>query len=134
MALRAQVIRHPIVLVFLGGTIGGAARIAIDVWVGGSGSLPWDLLAINVIGSLVLGAVTGWALVMGRRWWLPLVGPGMLGGFTTFSSIAALSYTAELSALWAGVTLAVTMVAAVLAAALGWRWGVKRADAVEARL
>lgn len=119
----------PVLLVFLGGAIGGGVRIALDGLIESAGAVPWDLLVINVVGSAVLGAVTGWSVVMGKKWWQPLVGPGMLGGFTTFSSIAALVWSAHAGIVQGLIVLAGTMLAAVLAAAAGWRWGVARADA-----
>ncbi|WP_062076794.1 fluoride efflux transporter FluC [Demequina globuliformis] len=119
-------------LVFLGGMLGGAVRIGLDAAIPSAGAVPLDLVVINVVGSAALGAVTGWSMVEGRAWWLPLVGPGLLGGFTTFSSIAALAWSAEAGlAVGAGV-LAGTMAASVFAAAVGWRWAVRRADAREA--
>ncbi|MDE0572574.1 CrcB family protein [Demequina sp. B12] len=125
-----------VVLVFLGGTVGGALRILIDYWIPSIGSpsweVPWDVVAINVLGSALLGALNGWALVMGRAWWFPMVGTGVLGGFTTFSAIAALPWAADTGLIQGAVVLGGTMLVSVVAAAAGWRWGVRRADAVEA--
>jgi CrcB protein len=52
------------------------------------GALPVTTLAVNVAGALALGALV--AAVAGRgRWWVrPLLGTGVLGGFTTFSTFA----------------------------------------------
>ena len=50
-------------------------------------SLPLGTLLINVLGSLLLGLITGLTLAL----WLPeawhlVLGGGLLGGFTTFST------------------------------------------------
>lgn len=48
--------------------------------------LPWGTILINLSGSFLLGLVTGAA-----TWWLPagytmVLGTGLLGGYTTFST------------------------------------------------
>ena len=71
---------------FLGGCIGGALRLVIGIlWDTGAG-IPWQLLTINVIGSFAIGVVA--ALWGGHHHVWPLLGPGLLGGFTTFSSFS----------------------------------------------
>ncbi len=119
-------LRHPVFLVFVGGMLGGGVRLALDAAVPPIGALPWDLVVINIVGSAALGAIDGYIAARGARWWWPLVGTGMLGGFTTFSSIAALEWTsnAGLAASWA--VLIATMAAAVIAAVAGRRWAGRR--------
>lgn len=48
---------------------------------------PWGTAVINVTGSLVLGVLTGLTLsaVLAPQWLLVL-GAGMMGGYTTFST------------------------------------------------
>lgn len=81
-----------IIAVAVGGAAGSVARyltmIAVGHWFGGT--LPWGTLAVNVIGSLVMGAlIEAWALA-----WSPglevraLLTVGVLGGFTTFSTFS----------------------------------------------
>ena len=51
---------------------------------------PWPTLAANVIGSLVMGLLAGWLARHGARRCEQLrllLGVGLLGGFTTFSSL-----------------------------------------------
>lgn len=47
---------------------------------------PWGTAAVNLIGSFVLGALTG----ASARWlpevWLTILGTGLIGGYTTFST------------------------------------------------
>ena len=85
-----------LVLVFLGGGLGAVAR-----YLGGVGfvrafgpSQPYFATAIiNVLGGLLMGALVSWMAFRGapagsgERWRL-LLGVGVLGGFTTFSSFS----------------------------------------------
>jgi CrcB protein len=104
-------------LAFVGGCAGGALRIAIgQLWHAGDG-VPWELLVINLVGSFAIGIVgVMWG---GHRGWWPLLGPGLLGGFTTFSAIAAMTWTTSAGALAALAVLAVSLVVCTCAARLG---------------
>jgi CrcB protein len=79
-----------VVLIGVGGGIGTALRYGIAVgaarWLGLG--FPWGTLAVNVIGSLLLGVVmelAGTREIAGVQAKLVL-GAGVLGGFTTYSS------------------------------------------------
>jgi len=81
-------------LVGAGGAIGAVARHALNQfvhqrWI--SSAFPLGIFLVNVIGSIVIGAIAG-ALASGRlHWALPartFVVVGVLGGFTTFSSFS----------------------------------------------
>jgi fluoride exporter len=87
-----ELLNHPIVLVGLGSAVGGILRYYmgrwVDAWAGGTG-FPWGTFVINVSGSFVLGVVA--LLVVERlppdyRWAYLLLGTGLCGGFTTFST------------------------------------------------
>lgn len=111
-------------LVLVGGAAGGAARIGVgEVFPATAGHVPWDLLAINVVGSLLLAAVV--AVTQARGPWaaFPAVGPGFFGGFTTFSAIACLHWTADTTPAVSAGLLAATIVACTLGAAAGWWLG-----------
>ena len=77
--------------VALAGGLGAVARLVVDGELRhriGAG-FPWGIVVINLLGSLLLGLLTG--LVTGGL--LPTaaqlaVGSGFLGGFTTFSTAA----------------------------------------------
>lgn len=103
--------------VFIGAFLGGAARLAIDQAID-LDAWSWDIVAINLLGSALLGALTGWFAVHVAPWWIPGLGAGVLGGFTTFSSMAAPHPDAPLPGF---VLLIGTLVGASVAAALGWR-------------
>ena len=77
-------------LIGVGGGVGTALRYAISVgaarWLGLG--FPWGTLAVNLIGSLLLGVVmevAGTREIAGVQAKLVL-GAGVLGGFTTYSS------------------------------------------------
>jgi CrcB protein len=79
-------------IVFLGAGIGGALRHGVDVAAFrllGPG-FPYGTLAVNVVGSLVMGLLAGWFASRtdpGQAWRLFLT-TGILGGFTTFSAFS----------------------------------------------
>ena len=74
-----------------------------------------------MLGSLAIGVVG--ALWGGHAGWWPLLGPGLLGGFTTFSAIAAMAWTTSQSTATSLVVLAGTLVACTLAARVGLALG-----------
>lgn len=103
--------------VFVGGFLGGAARLAIDNAIDPN-AWSWDIVAINLVGAALLGALMGWFAVHDAPWWIPGCGAGVLGGFTTFSAMAAPHPDAPLP----GVVLLIgTLAGATAAAAVGWR-------------
>lgn len=81
-----------------GGAVGSVLRYHAGRWVGalaGEGNaFPWGTLAVNIAGSLLMGALVGWfarsapgeaAAETARL----LIGVGLLGGFTTFSAFSS---------------------------------------------
>lgn len=94
------------VWVALGSAIGGVGRY----WCGGAVTLrlgegfPWGTMAVNIIGSFVIGLVAVAALAEGRfaldasaRQFLMV---GVLGGFTTFSSFSLQSLNLMQDGAW----------------------------------
>ena len=83
--------------VALGGGIGALLRYqtgrAMTAWLGPAavGAFPFATLAVNTIGSLLMGMLAGWLArhgsVGGEQARL-LIGVGLLGGFTTFSAFS----------------------------------------------
>lgn len=73
-------------LVFIGGTLGTAARLAVMFFVGEAA-----LAVVNLTGAFLLGVLTAMLTrtpsAQNRRTHL-LLGTGALGGFTTYSALA----------------------------------------------
>lgn len=78
----------------LGGAIGSALRYALSTWVAETvpSTFPWGTLAVNILGSFVIGLFMGLAQDEGVWWASPNVRAfvviGILGGFTTFSAFS----------------------------------------------
>ncbi len=80
-----------LVLVLAGGAVGAPLRYLVDRWVQSRlGSvLPWGTVLVNVLGCVLLGAVAGGVdATDGPDWLLALVGTGLCGAFTTFSTFS----------------------------------------------
>lgn len=82
----------PLIFVGAGGAIGSILRYAVTMAMVtrlGPG-FPWHTLAINVVGSFLIGAVS--AYIQGTTGLSPALGAfltvGVLGGFTTFSTFS----------------------------------------------
>lgn len=73
--------------VALAGGVGAVVRFLVDGAVRGlvGERLPWGTMLINATGSLLLGFVTG-AVTTPLPAWAVVVGSGLLGGYTTFST------------------------------------------------
>ena len=113
-----------VLLVALGGAAGSLARWAVDVSVPqSSGSFSWSLLVVNTSGSALLAALVVLLATRrpGSRRLHPLLGTGVLGGWTTFSA-AVLDLQGHLAAHRyevAAVTVVVGLVLPLLAAWAG---------------
>jgi len=107
-------------LVAVGGAVGTTARWALTEWLGtAAGGWPTATFVANVLGSFLLGALLEGLLRRGpesrRGRQLRLgVGTGVLGGFTTFSSLAL-----EMERLLAGEQVATGLVYGVASVLLG---------------
>jgi len=74
----------PVISVALGGALGAVLRYLVGLAV----AFPLGTLAINVIGSFLIGIVWVVFAARGLQAWLPFVMTGILGGFTTFSAFS----------------------------------------------
>lgn len=76
--------------VFLGGAVGASLRYLFEKWWAPPTppEFPWVTLMINLTGAFALAFVTVLAstALRDRPWLSPLVGTGLLGGFTTWST------------------------------------------------
>jgi CrcB protein len=78
-------------VIAVGGALGSLARYELGVlWSQPTDQLPWTTLLINLLGALLLGMLVAAVTELWRphRLVRPLLGTGVLGGFTTFSSFA----------------------------------------------
>jgi CrcB protein len=81
-----------LVAIAIGGALGAALRYLLSGWVQSiSGpQFPWGTLAVNALGSLLLGVFMAASLshaggdAWGRHFWAI----GLIGGFTTFSAFS----------------------------------------------
>jgi fluoride exporter len=81
-----------VLLVGVGGFVGAVLRYGasrgLRAWLGEA--LPWGTLAVNVLGSLAIGALLGEtarSTELSETWRLAIV-VGLLGSFTTFSTMS----------------------------------------------
>lgn len=106
----------------LAGGVGAGIRYLIDALVmrGRDEAFPVGILLVNVSGSAALGLVTGFGTLIASDV-LAIIGVGLLGGYTTFSTVAVDSVRLMRRGRrdWALVNLLGTFGAAVVAAALG---------------
>lgn len=118
-----------LLLTALLGGVGAAARFALDTGVtarivrmGRTPRLPWGTLAVNLLGSLGIGVVVGIGSVALPATWATVIGVGLFGGFTTFSTASYETVRLLQRGRW-GAALLVgigQLLTAVLAVALGW--------------
>jgi len=99
----------------VGSALGGAGRYWLSGWVARTWGdhFPWGTLAVNVVGSFLIGLVfflteAGGRVGLGPEWRQFLM-LGVLGGFTTFSSFSLQSLQLMRSGEWGGVALNVVL-------------------------
>lgn len=115
--------------VAVGGAIGSVLRYLVGLLVPHSpagAAMPWATVAVNVSGSLLLGALAGAAVAGTGPAPLPraFLTIGVLGGFTTFStfSVDAVSLLHAGSPARAALYIAVSVLGSIGAAYLGFTW------------
>lgn len=124
--------RHPLhgsvlLVVALGGAVGASLRYALTVLEPDGGGFPATTFGINVVGSFLLALLpaSGWV----RRHHLlpPLLGTGVLGGFTTLSAWSehTRALVAEGASATAGAYAVGTLAACLAAVALADRFSTR---------
>jgi CrcB protein len=75
-------------LVVAGAMVGAPLRYVTDLAVQSVHDtvFPWGTFTVNVVGSLILGAVAGAVAGGAPGWLLTLIGTGLCGALTTFST------------------------------------------------
>ncbi len=114
-----------LLMVGAGGAIGAIGRYLLSTWVYSltGRAFPWGTLAVNLLGSLLMGFLSVWLL---ERMTLSdemraLLMVGFLGAFTTFStfSIETLLLLEQGAVARAGVNIAVSVITCIFAAWMG---------------
>ena len=94
--MKTQPLLRDLLLVFIGGGSGATLRALLLEVFPVEGLLPVTVLVINCAGALALGCLTGFLASSTASYWTPdalrsgqlLLGTGLLGGFTTYSTLA----------------------------------------------
>ena len=104
------------VLVFLGGGLGAVLRWSVGLVVPGW----WGVLVANLVGSLLLGVLVTSPLSESRPL-MALLGTGLMGGFTTYSTFNVNVLEAVSRQAWGevGLQLGLTLVSCLAGGALG---------------
>jgi len=112
--------------VFVGGLVGTLLRLLLDLWIPhGDSDFPISTLLINLVGAFSLGLLTARLWPRASAPLKALLGPGLLGSFTTFSAFAVSLVALADAAEWglAALYLAATIVLGLVAAWAGLRAG-----------
>ena len=80
-----------ILLVAIGSGLGGVLRYLVPCWMGAAKGFPWATLTVNVVGSLLIGVLSGLLARHGgssAEAVRAFAVVGFCGGFTTFSTFS----------------------------------------------
>ena len=112
--------------VALGAAAGAPARYLTDRWVQArhDSVFPWGTLTVNIVGTLVLGALSGAAESVSPAVAAAL-GTGLCGALTTYSTFSYETFRLleTRARLYAAANVVVALVVGIGAAALGWAIG-----------
>lgn len=115
-----------VLMVILGAAVGAPARYLTDRAIQSRHEtvFPWGTLSVNVIASLVLGAVTGLGDDLAPDI-ATLLGAGFCATLSTYStfSFETLRLVQDGARFHAAVNLSITLAAGIGAAAFGWSIG-----------
>ncbi|GAA3266635.1 fluoride efflux transporter CrcB [Dactylosporangium vinaceum] len=107
-----------LVLIALGAAVGAPLRYLTDRFVQSrhDSAFPWGTLTVNIVGSLVLGLVSGLPSV-----WSALLGTGFCGALTTYSTFSyeTLKLAQSGARFYAVMNVVASVVAGLGAAAVG---------------
>ena len=114
-----------ILLVAVGSGLGGVLRYLVPGWIGAAKGFPWATLTVNVVGSLLIGLLSGLLARHGgssAEAVRAFAVVGFCGGFTTFSTFSNETFRLIESNQWlsAAVYVGVSVVAGLAAVFLGY--------------
>jgi CrcB protein len=111
------------VLVFVGAMVGAPLRYLTDrtVQVRHDTLFPWGTLSVNAAGCLILGSLAGAGLSLSAHW-LALLGTGLCGALTTYSTFSYETYklVEQRTYFYAAMNVIVSVIAGLGAALLGY--------------
>ena len=116
--------------ILAGGAVGALARAAVgEAFPHAAGTWPWATFSVNVLGALLLAWLTTrlTEIAAPTRYWQPLLGTGVCGALTTFSTfqVEGISLAndghAAIAAGYAAASLAAGMAVVVSATVLARR-------------
>ncbi|MBD8069237.1 fluoride efflux transporter FluC [Bacillus sp. PS06] len=113
-----------------GAALGSICRYQINLHIGSLSSFPISTLIVNIVGSLILGFLTGILLINRKGKWMKLcLGTGFCGGFTTMSTFAADVFHLSTHSFLALISyFSISIVGGLVCAWLGYVVGVKVGD------
>jgi len=111
-------------IVAAGGALGAMARYGLGRLLPVTGGWPWPTLAANIVGGMLMGALTGWLAFRGGAQGETIrlfAAVGVLGGFTTFSafSLETVLMIERRQFAMAGGYVAISVAASVIALFIG---------------
>lgn len=111
-------------LVGLGGALGSMARYGAGRLIGSAASgWPTATFVVNISGGLLMGLLSALLLRLGGEPWRLLLGVGLLGGFTTFSSFSLeLLLLIDQGKFWMATGYALSSVVVALLAVVAGLW------------
>lgn len=112
-----------VLLVFVGGMLGAPLRYLTDraVQVRHDTLFPWGTFSVNVAGCLILGVLTGAGLSLPAPW-LALLGTGLCGALTTYSTFSyeTITLVEQRAYFYAAMNAVVSIVTGLGAVLLGY--------------
>ncbi|WP_227939923.1 fluoride efflux transporter FluC [Alkalihalobacillus deserti] len=131
--MKRQIVKN-IIAIALGATVGTSLRYYLNLYTLAIG-YPIGTVLENLIGSGLLGFLTGWFVYRHPREWIKVgLGVGLCGGFTTMSTMASdsvfllLERTLWMSSLYLVVSIFGGIILAFLGYMLGQKLGYKQTE------
>ena len=114
-----------ILLVAIGSGLGGVLRYLVPCWIGAAKGFPWATLTVNVVGSLLIGLLSGLLARHGgssAESIRAFAVVGFCGGFTTFSTFSNETFSLIESSQWlsAMAYVSLSILAGLAAVFLGY--------------
>ena len=114
-----------ILLVAVGSGLGGVLRYLVPCWIGAAKGFPWATLTVNVVGSLLIGLLSGLLARHGgssAESIRAFAVVGFCGGFTTFSTFSNETFRLIESSQWLSAVayVSLSILAGLAAVFLGY--------------